>query len=105
MRGFIRLFLFIQLITVSPLTLAESDPNPCVEDLTTVKMSPGLFFNRLKKKAIDKILDGIAYYKGLPPYLKLNDELRETERYLKYSNFGEMGLAEMEISVSYNKSS
>jgi putative hemolysin len=57
----------------------------------------------LKKKAIDKTLDLIAAFKGLPRYLKRNEELKTTGHYLNYRNFGEMGIAEIGISVRYNK--
>lgn len=63
----------------------------------------------LRKKAIDKTLDAMAIYSGLPKYLKRIEALKQKDvngrpRYLnEYRNFGEMALAEMGISVRYNQ--
>lgn len=61
------------------------------------------FFAPLKKKAIKTILQGMAFLKGLPRYFKRIEQLRQSGLYLEYDNFGEMGLAEIGISVRYNK--
>jgi 1-acyl-sn-glycerol-3-phosphate acyltransferase len=45
----------------------------------------------------------MAYFKGLPKYFNRIEQLRQSGDYLKYPNFGEMGLAEIGISVRYNK--
>ena len=57
----------------------------------------------LKKAIISKTLDLIAIKKGLPKYIKSLKELQRSGKYLEYSNFGEMGLAELGISVRYNQ--
>jgi len=107
------LYFLIQLILVCQMTLANDNANPCEDQLnlspsnTAAKAAEGIssqsLLQWLKKKAADKTLDLMAAFKGLPKYLKLNEELKTTGRYLEYRNFGEMGLAEMGISVRYNK--
>ncbi len=57
----------------------------------------------LKEKAIKTILQGMAYFKGLPKYINRIEQLRQSGDYLKYDNFGEMGVAEIGISVRYNQ--
>ncbi|NQZ00614.1 MAG: hypothetical protein HRT45_08100 [Bdellovibrionales bacterium] len=57
----------------------------------------------ISQKAVNLALDAIGAYKGLPKYLERNTELQQTGRYLNYDNFGEMGLAEMGISVQFNQ--
>ncbi len=68
--------------------------------LGTPKKNPTVEW--LRQKIVSASLNALAAYKGLPAYLKLNDELRESKRYLEYKNFGEMGLAEIGISVRYS---
>lgn len=58
---------------------------------------------RTKAFAVDKALDMIAIKKGIPKYLKDTKKLLKSESYLKYDNFGEMGLAEIGISVRVNQ--
>jgi putative hemolysin len=112
MPGFMKSLLFIHLILVLPMVPAHADTDVC-EGLVATKLKPPAkaaqlsssksLLDWLKKKAVYKTLDVMAALKGLPQYLKLNEELRTTGRYLNYRNFGEMGLAEIGISVRYNK--
>jgi putative hemolysin len=62
-----------------------------------------LVIQKTKPFAVDKALDIMGYMKGLPKYLKRIKALIESEKYLRYRNFGEMGLAEMGISVRVNQ--
>lgn len=55
-----------------------------------------------RQVAVSKLLDALAYQKGLPRYIQRNEELKQSRRYLEYRNFGEMGLAEMGIEVQYD---
>lgn len=95
--------LIIQSFLVFNLAYAETVQDLCEGSLRAAIQTSQQTLDWLKKKAIDKILDGMAVLKGLPAYLKKNDELRNSRRYLNYRNFGEMGLAEIGISVRYNK--
>jgi putative hemolysin len=85
-----------------------TDFNPALEVIEAPSNSPKIsllstILSGLKDKAIDHTLNLIGYTKGLPAYLKRVNELQQTGQYLKYNNFGEMGLAEMNISVRYDK--
>lgn len=109
----LKLSFFIYLILISHVVLAHDETGPCETDLTEVKsaadakaavgLSSESLVQWLKRKAIDKTLDAMAIYKGLPKYLKRNDELRTSGLYRDYRNFGELGLAEMGISVRFNQ--
>ncbi|MCJ8276465.1 MAG: hypothetical protein MJK18_06465 [Bdellovibrionales bacterium] len=57
---------------------------------------------KLRAVAIDKTLDIMGFMKGLPRYLNKIKSLKDSGRYLQYKNFGEMGLAELGISVRVN---
>lgn len=96
MRPFRKLFLSIPILLVLQLGPAHA-ALPGIASCNDLLVS-------LKKTAIDKTLDLMAMFKGLPKYLKQNDDLKTSERYLNYRNFGEMGLAEIGITVRYNKS-
>lgn len=82
---------------------AFAEPGLCAK-LLTLKKSSTPVMEWIKKKAVDKTLDLMAAMKGLPSYLKRNQELKTSGRYLKYANFGEMGLAEIGISARYDHS-
>lgn len=103
--GFLIPFTFVFQVTFAHAHQCE-DELLLLSSRTTAKAADDLssesLVQWLRKKAIDKTLDVIAIVKGLPRYLKLNEELRTSGRYLKYRNFGEMGLAEMGISVRFN---
>jgi len=107
MAGFIKFLLLIPLIVVLTMAPAHASSNVCKEHLEKSALASWSqsLAGWVKKKAVDKILDAMAAVKGLPKYLKINEEIRTSRRYLRYRNFGEMGLAEMGISVRYNKSS
>lgn len=94
MPKLVKLF-FFQLIFALPIALANAQPDPCAKALNPMAW--------VKKKAIDKTLDILAVAKGLPRYMNRNEKLKTTKQYLVYRNFGEMGLAEIGISVRYNK--
>ena len=102
MRPLVKFTYLIQAMLVFQVATAYADAGLCQKLLGTPKANPTAEW--LRKKIVDKTLDVLAAIKGLPRYLKRNDELRETGRFLSYQNFGEMGLAEMGISVRYNRS-
>lgn len=89
---------FIVMAALGPSAHAET----VVEDLPTPSFCERLLVTS-KAKAIDFALTVMATVKGLPKYLKQMEELKKSGRYLEYSNFGEMGLAELGISVRYNQ--
>ena len=92
------------MILVLPMDLAHASPKPCDEGLSLKKTSStSSLLARFKSHAVDKTLDVMASLKGLPRYLKRNEELKTSGGYLEYRNFGEMGLAEMGISVRFNR--
>jgi hypothetical protein len=80
-------------------TLQQPTASAPIAESTTLQR----LFSPLKAKAIKTILQGMAYFKGLPKYFNRIEQLRQSGDYLKYHNFGEMGLAEIGISVRYNK--
>lgn len=92
-----KLHFFLPLILVSQVTLAHDNSDPCGEDLLTAKLT------WVRSLAVDKTLDLMAIFKGLPWYLKQIEDSKTSGRHLGYRNFGEMGLAEIGISVRYNK--
>jgi 1-acyl-sn-glycerol-3-phosphate acyltransferase len=69
-----------------------------VQEISTFKK----ISDKTKKYAIQTLLKAMAYFKGLPKYFNKIEQLRKSGDYLKYDNFGEMGLAEIGISVRYN---
>lgn len=73
--------------------------------LTQVQVVPMLhrLYTKLPNKVVKSILHTMAYFKGLPRYFKKIEHLRQSGDYLKYTNFGEMGLAEIGISLRYNQ--
>lgn len=101
---------FIVVVVVSISTRAQSVQ--CEDYLKALKPSSSVeneeiplltrLISPLKNKAIKTILHTMAYFKGLPKYFKKIEQLRDSGDYLKYDNFGEMGLAEIGISVRYN---
>lgn len=93
--------LLMAMILVSVRAYAEGRSERCAKFAAPSRQS--IVIDRLKKAAIDKILEAMAYWKGLPQYLHRNEELKTTGRYLDYAGFGEMGLAEMDISVRYDQ--
>ncbi len=113
MPQFLKRCFFIQLILVCQMTLAHDRSDHCEDPLLISKSSTAAkaaerissesLMQWVSRKAVDKTLDLMAAFKGLPKYLKQNEDLKTTGRYLKYRNFGEMGLAEIGISVRYNK--
>lgn len=60
-------------------------------------------YSSLPGRVVKPILKTMAYFKGLPRYFKKIEQLRQSGDYLKYDNFGEMGLAEIGISLRYNQ--
>ncbi len=88
-------------LIVTQTASAHSSYGSCSKLLETSKTRA--YVDWLKKKAVDKTLDLMGALKGLPRYLKLVEELERTGRYRKYGDFGEMGLAELGISVRYNR--
>jgi len=81
---------------------AGDDQNLCQWFLGATKAKS--LVETIKAKAVDKTLDLMGLLKGLPKYRTLIEELNQTKAYLRYQNFGEMGLAEIGISVRYNRS-
>jgi hypothetical protein len=69
----------------------------------SLKKHVPIFIKNLKDLSLDKTLDLIGYVKRLPKYLERKNHLVESEKYLEYRNFGEMGLAELGISVRANQ--
>lgn len=63
----------------------------------------GSLWSGLKKTAINNALKVMAITRGLPKYLARNDELQRTGQYLKYKNFGALGLAELGVAVHYDR--
>lgn len=101
MSGILRVLFLIQLPLVFQLSFAHSNHDACPKLLEKPKAPARL--ERFKKQVINKTLDVMAIMKGLPKYLKLIEEIKRSGRYRNYDNFGEMGLAEMGISVRYNQ--
>ena len=95
----IKAFFVLHVILFLQAAPAHANPEFCDKLLTFAKAN----VTATKAKALDKTLDLMAAWKGLPAYLKKNEELRQTGRYLSYDNFGEMGLAEIGISVRFNQ--
>ncbi len=113
MLKMINLSFAVQFILVFTLSPAYAESVRCEQYLTViesvmptqVEQSPTLtrFFAPIKNKAVHTLLQAMAYFKGLPKYFKRIEQLRQSGDYLHYDNFGEMGLAEVGISVRYNK--
>ncbi len=101
MPQIMKAFFSIQLILALQISPAHAGPGLCQRIIELSKSSPSLEW--LVKQAVDKTLDLMAVRHGLPKYLKIIEESRQTGSYLEYSNFGEMGLAELGISVRYNR--
>lgn len=101
MRRIVKAVISVQMILALQVSPAHAGSDPCQRLLATPKSSAPVEW--LRKKIVDKTLDVMAALKGLPKYLKHNEELKQSGRYLEYANFGEMGLAEIGISVRYNQ--
>jgi putative hemolysin len=79
----------------------HADPVVCQERLARSK--PTTSVQWLKKQFIEKTLYTMAAFYGLPRYRKLIEEAERSGSYRDdYENFGQMGLAEMGISVRYS---
>lgn len=89
----------ILLLTLT-LALPEVRASVCFRLMSEPHVFPP--FEWARQKIVDQTLNLMAKRNGLPRYLELNKFLRETGFYDGYANFGEMGLAEMGISVRYN---
>jgi putative hemolysin len=91
----------VQVILFFLVLPAHANVDLCQRLLGTPKSSPPIEW--LRKQIVNKTLEVMAALKGLPKYLKQNEDLKQSGRYLEYANFGEMGLAEIGISVRYNR--
>jgi putative hemolysin len=113
MLKILNLALAVQLILVLMVLPARAQTIQCDQFLSLpaqtlsaqVTESPILsrLYTSLPDKVVKTILKSMAYLKGLPKYFKRIEQLRQSGDYLKYNNFGEMGLAEIGISLRYNK--
>lgn len=102
MRRYLKPFLLVQLVFALQVTPAfAKSPGTCERIIELSKSSAPLEW--IVKQFIDKTLDLMALLNGLPKTLKFIEESKRTGSYLKYKNFGEMGLAEIGISVRYNQ--
>lgn len=94
------------LLTMISIALASSPAHADLEFCRRLLVGPRVTASiaRLKNAVVNTRLDLMARRKGLPEYLGLIEELKTSGRYRDdYANFGEMGLAEMGISVRYNQ--
>ncbi len=100
MPRIVRLSVLLPVIFLMHWALAEDDPFICRRVLVP---QPNPRIIQLKKDAVKLTLNGLAYAKGLPKHMEGIKEFRDSGRYLDYANFGEMGLAELGISVRYDQ--
>lgn len=119
MRKFLKFKIFSCLLLLSLSSPLTASALQCADVLSPTKTSQEvaidpvwsqrvrdyipLVIQRTKDFGIDRTLDIMAYMKGLPKYLNRVKTLIGSEEHLRYRNFGEMGLAEIGISVRINK--